>query len=172
MAELGLRPRVIEGVFEQVRVLYETFVRIPQEGFVGAEVIFELGTAPGVFMVGQVDAVFEDESGVRLVDWKTGELGEAEGQLMFYALLWTLDRGFIPATVEAVSVRTGERFSARPTESDLAEIAAEVAGMVDDLRRAWAIGADLARQGGPWCEYCPILDDCPEGRATMTMLDS
>ena len=63
-------------MFQEVRALYERFVRFPQEGFDGAEIVFDIEAAPGVQLVGQVDAVYRhDLGGFRLVDWKTGELG-------------------------------------------------------------------------------------------------
>lgn len=168
--ELGLKPKDLTGVFQQVQGFYETFVRFPDEGLTAAEVIFEIVVADGLTLVGQVDAVFGTGSEVRLVDWKTGALGEAEGQMMFYALLWLLDREQLPSSIEAISVKTGEKFAHTPGEIDIARIATEIGEMVDSLRTAWASGGELERRGGPWCQYCPILEGCSEGEATMEML--
>jgi hypothetical protein len=122
--------------------------------------------------VGTVDAVYrEDLGGHRLVDWKTGELGEPEDQLMFYAFLWLLHGGEIPAYVEAVSVRTGERFRTVPSSADLQRVAEELGALVDTIRSAWRSGEDLARTGGPWCHFCPILADCEEGQSAEALLD-
>lgn len=170
--ELGLKPSDLRGVIGQVRDLYERFVRVPQDDFAAAEVMFEIEAAEALTLVGQVDAVFGDDSGVRLVDWKTGALGEAEGQLMFYALLWMLEHGQLPKSVMAVSVKTGETFSSEPSDDAVEELALEVGAMVDELRTAWMGGDELLRRGGPWCEYCPILDDCGEGAATMALLSA
>ena len=109
--------------------------------------------------------------GHRLVDWKTGDLGDPEDQLFFYALLWALEKDEVPAYVEAVSVRTGERYRTVPTMADVNRVAAEVGTMVDDLRRAWSAGTEPARHGGPWCRYCPLLEDCVEGKAAEALLD-
>ncbi len=171
MGELGLRPSDLPGVFEEVRALYERFVRFPQEGFEGAEIELSLEPAEGVELVGRVDAVYKAElGGFRLVDWKTGELGESREQMGFYALLWALDRGELPALVEAVSVRTGERYNSVPSTSDVEATAGVVTDMIDELRRRWADGTEFERRGGPWCRYCPILEGCEEGEATVRIL--
>ncbi|HEY5889608.1 MAG TPA: PD-(D/E)XK nuclease family protein [Acidimicrobiia bacterium] len=172
LVELGLKPSELRGVVAQVRDLYERFVRVPQDGFTAAEVMFEIEAAEALTLVGQIDAVFGHGFDVRLVDWKTGALGEAEGQLMFYALLWVLENEQLPQSVMAVSVKTGETFSSEPSDDAVAELALEVGAMVDELRTAWTNGDELTRRGGPWCEYCPILGDCGEGAATMEMLSS
>jgi hypothetical protein len=171
LGNLEMRPSALAAVIEEVRVLYERFVKLPGEGFEGSEHTIDATVGDGVDLVGSVDAVFrEDLGGHRLVDWKTGELGHPEDQLFFYALLWMLDRGEVPAYVEAVSVRTGERYRTVPTAADVRNVAAGVAGMVDAIRGSWASGTDLARTGGPWCRHCPLLEDCPEGMATTELL--
>lgn len=168
---LELRPSSLVAVIEEVRGLYERFVRFPGEGFEGSEHALEIGPAEGVELVGTVDAVYrEDLGGHRLVDWKTGELGGPEDQLMFYALLWALDRGELPAYVEAVSVRTGERYRAVPSSEDLARVAGEVGALVDAVRSAWSSGDPLPRTAGPWCRYCPLLEQCSEGQAAGALL--
>lgn len=171
IAGLELKPSVLAGVIEEVRELYERFTRLPGEGFEGSEVVMDHENEDGVRLVGTIDAVYrEDLGGHRLVDWKTGEIGEAEDQLLFYSLLWALDREEIPARVEAVSVKTGERYTTVPSSADVTRVAGEVARLVDEMRRAWSEGASLARTAGPWCRYCPILGDCPEGQATEALL--
>jgi hypothetical protein len=89
---------------------------------------------------------------------------------MFYSLLWALDRAEIPAYVEAVSVQTGERYRTVPSADDVRRVASDVGRLVDEMRRAWSDGATLARDGGPWCRFCPLLDDCPEGQSTEALL--
>jgi hypothetical protein len=140
--------------------------------FEGSEVSIEVTPSEGVDLVGTVDAVYREElGGHRLVDWKTGELGDPEDQLLFYALVWALDRGELPAYVEAVSVRTGERYRAVPSSGDVGRVAAELGDLVSAVRSAWASGGDLLRSAGPWCRYCPLLEDCAEGKAAGVLLD-
>ncbi|MDP8958894.1 MAG: PD-(D/E)XK nuclease family protein [Actinomycetota bacterium] len=172
LGSLGLKPSSLGQVVEEVGELYDRFRKMPVEGFAGAEVRLEVEAAADVILLGSVDAVFEGEAdGDRLVDWKTGELGDlVVSQLRFYALLWGLDRGRLPERVEAVSVGTGERVSEVPSSSQLIETAGRVAEMVNLLRRSWARGLLLERRGGPWCRYCPLLEGCEEGEATIHMM--
>lgn len=172
MGELGLKPSTLAGVIEEVRELYQRFVKLPDEGFEGSEIAIEHRADGNVVLVGKMDAVFrEDLGGHRLVDWKTGEIGDAEDQLSFYSLLWALDRDELPAHVEAVSVRTGERYHTVPSSGDVQRVSEEVGELVDEVRTAWSEGGSLRRRGGPWCRYCPLLDECPEGQATAALLD-
>lgn len=170
MGELGLKPRDISGIVAEARALYDRFVKFPVEGFRGAEIALEVEPQPDVVLRGRVDAVFDERGAVKLVDWKTGQVGDSDGQLAFYALLWELDRDEMPVAVEAVSVKTGERQRTEPDVSLLENTAARVAAMVAEFRMGWAAGTEFARVGGPWCTYCPLLDGCPEGRAAAGVL--
>lgn len=172
LGALGLKPSALSGVIEEVGQLYDRFKSMGTEGFEGAEVDLEATPADGVLLRGRIDAVFDDAgSGVRLVDWKTGGLGDPGVQLGFYALLWALDRGEIPGKVEAVSVGSGERVDEVPTRSGIEETATRTARMVGILRGAFADGGSLDRVAGPWCRWCPLLDECAEGQATTKLLE-
>ncbi len=172
LGAIGNKPSALSALIEETRALYERFIRLPEEGFEGSEHSIEATPADGVSLVGTVDAVYREElGGHRLVDWKTGDLGDPEDQLLFYSLLWSIEHDELPAYVEAVSVRTGERFRTVPSSADAQGVADQVGGLVDDIRRAWAAGTGLARTGGPWCRYCPLLDDCEEGKSTGALLD-
>jgi hypothetical protein len=171
IAGLELKPSIIDALIEEARSLYERFIRLPTEGFEGSEVSLANVPAEGVELVGKIDAVYrEDLGGHRLVDWKTGDLGEPEDQLLFYALLWALEKAEVPAFVEAVSVRTGERYHTVPSSDDVNRVAAEVGEMINVMRRAWASGVEPVRTGGPWCRFCPILEDCVEGQEAGALL--
>ena len=173
LASLGLRPSELAGVIAEVGALYERFKLLGFANCEGAEVEVEAAPVPGVRLFGKVDAVFVEGGRARLVDWKTGTIGEdADAQLAFYALLWALERGELPARVDAVSVKTGQRTEAVPTAATAAATAAEVAGMVTALRMAWGDDASLERRGGPWCRFCPLLDDCAEGEAAQRVMAS
>lgn len=170
LASLGLKPSELGTVIDEVRGLYDRFKTLRVDGFEGAEVMLEVEPIEGVVMRGSVDAVFSSDGGVRLVDWKTGALGDTEAQLSFYALLWAMERGDIPGLLEAVSVKTGERTESVPSRRSIDETAVRAAAAVDALRRAWSDGTSLERVGGPWCRWCPLLDDCSEGRSTVDLL--
>jgi len=169
LGALGLKPSELGRVIDEVGAIYERFKKIPAEGFVGAEVALMVEPAESVTLVGSVDAVFMGDEGVRLVDWKTGELGEVVDQLHFYALLWTIEKDELPQMVEAVSVRTGERVTEVPDSGIVATTAGQVADMVGRLRSAWEEDRGIERRGGPWCKFCGILDSCAEGRAATRL---
>ncbi|MFH1331487.1 MAG: PD-(D/E)XK nuclease family protein [Actinomycetota bacterium] len=172
LSALRLRPRELEGVIQEVAVFYQRFCRLGLDGFAGAEVALESVPAEGVMLRGKVDAVFDEgEAGTRLTDWKTGSLGDPGPQLGFYALLWALERGDLPGRVEAVSLASGERVEEVPTRTGVQGTAAAAAQVVSLLRRAFTTGGHLERAAGPWCRWCPLLDECEEGRAATTLLD-
>ncbi len=170
LASLGLKPSELSGVIDDVGALYDRFKSLRADGFVGAEVALESDPAPGVTLRGSVDAVFDDDGGVRLVDWKTGALHDTDAQLGFYSLLWAIERDELPARVEAVSVKTGERTDAVPSRTSVEQTATAVATAIDTLRGSWGDGSNLERTAGPWCRWCPLLDDCTEGRAAIDLL--
>ncbi|MEE9298912.1 MAG: PD-(D/E)XK nuclease family protein [Acidimicrobiia bacterium] len=172
LAALGLKPSQLTGVIEEVGGLYDRFKTLRAEGFAGAEVTLEAEPADGVVLRGSIDAVFDTDGGVRLVDWKTGNLGEPDTQLYFYALLWALERGEIPVLIEAVSVKTGERTDAVPSRTLIDGTATKAARAVDALRESWRRGSELDRIAGPWCRWCPLLDECSEGRAAVEVLEA
>lgn len=172
MGPLGINPSALNGMIEEVRSLYQRFVRFPEEGFEGAEVEILSQPVAGVELFGTIDAVFEAESGGhRLVDWKTGaSLDDAVHQLGFYSLLWALEHGEVPALVEAVSLTTGESLRSKPSQAEVQAVADDVAAMVSELRGSWDTGDPLPRSAGPWCRYCPVLEDCEEGQAVEALL--
>lgn len=150
MVGLSIKPSELAGVIEEVRGLYERFTRFPGEGFEGSEETLDHETGDGVRLVGKIDAIFRDDiGGHRLVDWKTGDLGDAEDQLFFYALLWAIVREEMPASVEAISVKTGDIYKTKPSTDDVETVAGEVSRLVSDVRRAWAEGTGLERHGAP-----------------------
>lgn len=82
MAALGMKPSQLAGIIDEVGGLYDRFKTLGADGFVGAEQTLEVTPAEGVLLRGSVDAVFDDGSaGTRLVDWKTGNLGDPGPQL-------------------------------------------------------------------------------------------
>lgn len=171
LAAMRLKPSELSGIVAEAQALYERFRSFPSDGFEGAEIAIEHDAGTEVELVGSIDARFDDHDGVRLVDWKTGNLGEPLPQLRFYALLWALERRRLPDIVEAVSIRTGERLRETPTTAIAQETADNVAALVDAVRTAWEREVSLPRQGGPSCRFCPMLDRCEEGAAATYVLD-
>jgi hypothetical protein len=170
LGALGLKPSQLREVVGEVRELYDRFKTLGTEGFRGAEVSLEVSPTDDLTLRGAIDAVFDDQGGVRLVDWKTKGLGDPGPQLAFYALLWALVEGDVPARLEAVSVGTGERTEAMPSADDVAATADAIARAVAALREAWERGLEMERRAGPWCRWCPLLEECPEGASALTIL--
>lgn len=171
VAALRLRPSEVSAAIEEARTLYERFKKIPDSGFAGAEELIEIELPEAVTLVGRIDAIFDADGGVRLVDWKTGDLGDPGDQLRFYALLWALTRHQLPSAVEAYSVRTGEPFRSTPSSAEVSATARAVADLIDAVRTSWGNGPALPLRGGPWCRYCPLLPECDEGRASVAIID-
>jgi hypothetical protein len=155
------RPSLLWPVISEATDLYRRFVTFPVEHFERAEVGLLHEVAEGVTLVGQVDAVF---AGPLLRDWKTGPLGDPLEQLLFYALVWCLQEGTLPR-VEAISLQTGESIAGAPSLADLGAVAERVAGLINFVRR----GEDATRRAGPWCGYCPLREECPEGQAALAV---
>ncbi|MDJ0923835.1 MAG: PD-(D/E)XK nuclease family protein [Acidimicrobiia bacterium] len=173
LASLGLRPSQLSGVIKEVGDLYQRFKTLSSDGFRETETLVEVEPAEDLMLRGSIDAVFDDETGVRLVDWKTGGLYDVELQLDFYAMLWALDKGTLPGRVEAVSIGSGERVGSTPTEASVTGTAATTAELVRELRNAFAAAEDhLDRYAGPWCRYCALLDGCSEGAAAAKVVDA
>ena len=171
MAALGVhRPSELREMIRAAGALYERFRHFPADGFEAAEISLEAEPAEGLKLIGKIDAVFrEDLPGPILRDWKTGSLGEPIDQLLFYALVWALEKGEMVAAVEAVSLETGERMRRTPTMRELTIVARRVADLVTAVRTSWESAGShpmpAKRRGGPWCGYCPLLETCPEGQS-------
>jgi hypothetical protein len=166
------RPSRLAPVLAEVGDLYARFKRFPTDGFRSAEVTLDVDAGNGVVLRGRVDAIFDDDAGTPIIiDWKTGSwLDDVEPQLTFYAMVWAMEHGVLPARAEAVSVQTGERTGITPTTEDAEQTAREVADMVNVLREVFATGDDLERRAGPHCRWCPLLEECTEGAAAVAIL--
>ena len=169
MAAIGIhRPSELTEMIREATSLYARFRLFPADGFEAAEISLEAEPSEGVKLIGKIDAVFRDgHPGPILRDWKTGSLGEPIEQLLFYALVWALEKGEMVSAVEAVSLETGERMRRSPSIDELTMVARHIADLVTSVRTTWAATAGVPpeRRGGPWCRYCPLLESCPEGRS-------
>ena len=47
-----------------------------------------------------------------------------------------------------------------------------VAEVVGELRTTWSSSGQFARTAGPWCRWCPLLDECSEGQAARAVFDA
>jgi hypothetical protein len=171
MASLGMKPSEFRAMTAEVKELYGRFEQVPSDGFEGAEVQVESEPAVGITIRGRVDAVFADGDGKRIVDWKTGAfLDDADPQLDFYAMAWQLANGSLPARMEVLSLKTGEKRVSEPTDESVIQTQQGVADMIESLRGAIQNRTELARTAGPYCRWCPLVDDCDEGATAMELL--
>jgi RecB family exonuclease len=164
---LGIgKPSALAPIIAEVGEMYARFKQLPTDGFRAAEVAIEAELGSEVTLVGTVDALFDDERGVRIVDWKTGGyIDHDDGQLDFYCHAWAQRFGEPPALAEAVSVKTGERSVIEPTMERAVATGEAIVAMVNALRAAFRQREALDRVGGPACRWCPLLDACGEGQA-------
>jgi predicted RecB family nuclease len=171
MASLRMTPSEFRALVAEVQSIYERFKALPTTGFIAAEAPFYFEPGAGVTIRGRIDAVFSEPDGTRIVDWKTGSfLGDADPQLDFYAMAWSSVHGEIPVATEASSIATGENVRRVPTLESIEQTADDVADMVTALRGATDSGSDLERRAGPYCNWCPLLDDCDEGTSAVALL--
>jgi RecB family exonuclease len=168
LTAVGLKPSELGMVIQEVADLYKRFQALSVEGFRSAEVYIDADAGSRVTLRGRIDAVFDaDDGGTRLIDWKTGQLGDAEDQLAFYALAWVANTGDRPSRIEALSVQTGERSEQTPSEESIQATAGAIGNLVDTVRTIFSSGESGERRAGPWCRWCPILTDCTEGRSAI-----
>lgn len=171
MAALSLKPSEFRAITAEVEELYVRFKSLPMDGFRDAEVDITSEPVHGVILRGRVDAVFSDAGGVRIVDWKTGShLDDAEPQLAFYAMAWWIAHRSLPRSLEAISLRTGERRVSVPSGTDVEVTERLVAEMITVLRRAMSNDSELSRTAGPHCRWCPLLAECAEGTTALAIL--
>ena len=171
MQGLGIgKPSALAPVIAEVGDLYDRFRKFPTDGFRSAEVFLETELENDVTLRGTVDAVFDDQGGTRIVDWKTGSHIDLEdGQLDFYCHAWAQQFEELPSVAEAVSVKTGERASITPTMERATATGGAIVDMVNTLRAAFVARSELERLGGPYCGWCPLLDTCAEGQAAAAV---
>lgn len=165
MVNLGLGITGVRETIAEVGEMYQRFKKLPSDGFRSSELHLEVAFTDDVTLLGRIDAVYDDDGGVRLVDWKSGGLGEVAQQLNFYALLWWKDTDSVPETIEAFSVQSGEQYRAHPTIADVQATADQVADLVRTIRHSEDANEPLDRVPGMYCQYCPILSECSEGQA-------
>lgn len=161
MRDLGISGRQLEGIILVVSDLYARFRTVAKRFHpVKAEIHLEAPFGDHK-LVGRIDA----ESSVgQLIDWKTGELGDAADQLRFYATLHRYATGAWPSSTLAVSVTTGEVHSEwiDPRKDDLTF---ELTEMIAEL-----LEGAVTETPGPWCQWCPLLETCEPGTRALTLI--
>lgn len=105
-------------------------------------------------------------AGKVLIDFKTGGSHRSHtDDLRFYALLDTLRLGTPPRLLASYYLDRGE---AHPEHVTADLLRATLRRTTDGVRRIAELlhtDAEPGRRAGPYCRWCPALEDCPEGRS-------
>lgn len=118
---------------------------------------------------GRYDAIFEEQDGVEIVDFKTSsvknqakadERTAQSSQLASYALAWQKTNGKLPSRVKLYFVETGLQGTFVPTEKSVAKTVAEIEKATEGIRkRDFKATPDIKT-----CSYCPFRFYCPSAR--------
>ncbi|MDD9205822.1 3'-5' exonuclease, partial [Georgenia sp. 10Sc9-8] len=139
----GLTPGELTDLPDaELRRLQETFAASPWATRTPVAVEVDLETpVAGTHVRCRIDAVFDDEHGVEVVDWKTGrppataeEVGEREMQLALYRLAWSRTSGTPLAQIGAAFYYVGHDRTVRAGALSEDEI-------VERITQALAAGA-------------------------------
>lgn len=132
--------------------------------FVEKEFKFKAGNT---IIKGRYDAIFQDKSGTKIIDFKTSNVKKQEdadkrtkdsNQLATYALSWYASEKKIPDEVSLYFVESGVIGKYIPTEKDLSKTKEEIKEAVAGIRkRDFHASPNLAV-----CKYCPFKFYCPE----------
>jgi len=107
-----------------------------------------------------------------IVDFKTGRPATVHrDDLRFYALLETLSRGEPPRLTATLYLDAARVETEAVTEGGLWAAARRVADAVTKLVEIERRGRAPTRTPGAVCRWCPLADDCDEGRAYLTAAD-
>lgn len=166
--DLGLKPSQVRIEIDRSQMVYDVFTTLPlhRHGYTGIEESFTVPLTPGVELVGRIDAITRTG---QIIDWKTGNLDNAEAQLDFYLLAHTLaghtEPGVTPSA-SAISIPSGEIVTTTYTARKAALLADHLGHLIADLTTP----TPPAPRGGPWCRYCPLNQTCPEGARTLELI--
>jgi len=153
------------------RLLQNSFLASPYASLDPIRVEHPVALASAELLLrGRVDAVYERDGLLEIVDFKTGRLPfdnerGAEIQLDLYALAAVQSWGADPTRLRttAVHLRADGPPILRSSEWDAAR-PVQVRSALDDAAHRIRSGAQSPTVG-PWCAGCPVRDFCPEGRS-------
>ncbi|MDU1224494.1 PD-(D/E)XK nuclease family protein [Varibaculum cambriense] len=116
---------------------------------------------------GYIDRVDISPSGlVRIVDYKTGKapaeryIGPYQFQIRFYALLWYLTQGELPARLQLLFLKDRQVYTYTPTPAD-------IDATTEEILAVWQQISTQARSGyfpprrSPLCNWCDYRAYCP-----------
>ena len=122
-----------------------------------------------VRLTGKVDLTIGGADGLRagkvIIDLKTGRPNPGHREdLRFYALVETLRLGVPPWRIASYYLDSATFAVETVTEGVLEAAARRVADGAVKLAELVEGGREPVRRAGPACSWCPLLEDCEEGR--------
>ncbi|MDR3360588.1 MAG: PD-(D/E)XK nuclease family protein [Bifidobacteriaceae bacterium] len=132
------------------------------------ELLIEAPLEDGPLLRGYVDRldVAPGSGLIRIVDYKTGKSpapryqGEMLFQLRFYALIWLLARGQIPAQILLLYLGNRDKVADVPSDGDLARTRLRIETVWREIQRM-AAARDFPPVKGPLCPWCSFQALCP-----------
>lgn len=116
---------------------------------------------------GYIDRVDISPTGlVRIVDYKTGKapaeryIGPYQFQIRFYALLWYLTQGQLPARLQLLFLKDRQVYTYTPTAADIDATTEEIFAVWEQILTQARSGYFPARRS-PLCNWCDYRAYCP-----------
>lgn len=148
--------RAFQRAQQTLSTFYGAALENPAPKFI--EHPFEVMVAEDLLLHGRLDVVFQNEDGIEIRDYKTGDSVKDEKkakrkvseskQLTLYALAWQLQNGEIPAKVTLQFPDTNQIASTKKQQKSIDTIQANLVKAAEDLKR----GSFPA--GGSQHDYC------------------
>lgn len=116
-----------------------------------------------VLVKGRIDRIDDVESGVEIIDYKTGAPKsklewDDRRQLVLYAI--AAEESFMPPLVVKkltfYYLESNTALSFEPTEKDKEKLKQQILGTMDEIRKS-----NFEATPGPQCQYCDFKDICP-----------
>lgn len=116
---------------------------------------------------GYIDRVDISPTGlVRIVDYKTGKapaeryIGPYQFQIRFYALLWYLTQGQLPARLQLLFLKDRQVYTYTPTPADIDATTEEIFAVWEQISTQAHSGYFPPRRS-PLCDWCDYRAYCP-----------
>ena len=116
---------------------------------------------------GYIDRVDISPTGlVRIVDYKTGKapaeryIGPYQFQIRFYALLWYLTQGQLPARLQLLFLKDRQVYTYTPTPADIDATTEEIFAVWEQISTQAHSGYFPPRRS-PLCNWCDYRAYCP-----------
>jgi putative RecB family exonuclease len=160
-----------EAFLGEARDLVEAYFQLEDPSLLAPqsrELLIEAPLEGGPLLRGYVDRldVAPGSGLIRIVDYKTGKSpapryqSEMLFQLRFYALIWQLTRGVVPAAMLLLFLGNRDRVEAAPSDGDLARARLRIETVWAEIQRLLA-ARDFPPVKGPLCPWCSFQALCP-----------